>query len=735
MRLLTRLILLAGVSLVPAIVIQTVNELEARSTRRVEVHLQASREAQNAAAEIHRMLEGIRGVLTTLARIPSVQVGASDECDPLFRTLVAENPSYLNIATAGLDGRLQCTAVPARDPNINVRNRPYFKAVETNDFWIGEFTRALSTPYAVLQLAYPLRDNEGRPKGVVWIALTVEAFKDQFVHRMPAQNASLTIVDRNGVILMRLPEHPDLVGQRVPEQYLSLIAEGDPRSANFTGLTGDKRIYGSAPLDMVAKGLAVVYGINEAAAFAPVDQALWRGILLIAIGIFFALVAAILGSRYFFGRPVTALLKAATAWGGGDYGARTGLDRSRDEFGTLGRAFDRMAALIAERNRELQEARDEAVRANDAKTRFLAAASHDLRQPIQATRLFLEVLDGQKLDSASRIALDRAIESHEASQKLLNVLLDISTLEAGAVQPEFSIFPVDEVLSDVVRDFKPAAEIKHMVLRQVTCRASVRSDRVLLTRIVRNLVANAIAHGGGGKVLVGCRHRGEVLRIEVRDTGPGIPRDKIQAIFGDFYQISNQERNRERGFGLGLAIVSRMAMLLGHAVDVRSSPGRGSCFAVDVPLSMLAAPISASAPEAAEFPAPGDSLILVIEDDMLQVLGMEMLLEEWGYRVLTAPSPTAAVSALKQQNHMPALVISDYRLPGEFNGIQGVRHIRTTLNATLPALIVTGETDRECEREAAENGCGILKKPYLPQELHARLRAALLEDRKAQSAA
>lgn len=234
---------------------------------------------------------------------------------------------------------------------------------------------------------------------------------------------------------------------------------------------------------------------------------------------------------------------------------------------------------------ELMEARAEAERANEAKSRFLAAASHDLRQPFQAMRLFHHLLDQQLADVRQREISRKLSEAMSGGEGLLNSLLDISTLEAGRITPSISEVPVREVLAQVTGELEPQATAKGLSLRVVPCSAVVRSDPVLLTRMVRNLLTNAVRYTRDGRVLVGCRRSGSHLRIEVWDTGPGIPADKLDAIFEDFYRLESGREGDGRGLGLGLSIVSRLARLLQHRASVRSWPGRGSVFSIEVSLA------------------------------------------------------------------------------------------------------------------------------------------------------
>ncbi|MBY0430116.1 MAG: HAMP domain-containing histidine kinase, partial [Rhodospirillales bacterium] len=262
--------------------------------------------------------------------------------------------------------------------------------------------------------------------------------------------------------------------------------------------------------------------------------------------------------------------------------ANAGLEqRVRDRTDALEQANQRLTTALA----ETESARSEAELANQAKSRFLAAASHDLRQPLQALHLFLDALSFRLTEPKNCQLVGKAIQALEGGESLLNALLDISTLEAGTVEPEVRDFRVWVLLDQLTQEFDSQALKKGLVLHMVPSSLMIRSDPVLLARIVRNLMSNALRHSRRGRILLGVRRIAGGARIEVWDTGPGIPPDKLQVIFEDFYQLDNPERDRTKGLGIGLSIVERTAHLLGHGVAVRSILGKGSMFAITVPLA------------------------------------------------------------------------------------------------------------------------------------------------------
>jgi signal transduction histidine kinase len=372
---------------------------------------------------------------------------------------------------------------------------------------------------------------------------------------------------------------------------------------------------------------------------------------------------------------------------------------------------------------QLAARKEEAERANVAKSRFLAAASHDLRQPLHAMALFISALKDKNRDAEVGAIVDRLAKSVESLEDLFHALLDISRLDAGTVRPELHTFPVQSLLDGIAGDFAAEAAEKDLRFRVVPCRAFVTSDRLLLDRIVRNLVANAIRYTQTGGVVIGCRRRRASVRIDIGDTGVGIASAHLPDIFQEFYQIDNPARDRSRGLGLGLAIVDRLSRLLNHAVSVRSIPGRGSVFSIEVPLGSAA---QQRAETMREQPTPGTdlagALVVVIDDERAVLDGMGDALGEWGARALLAESLEEARGLLAQAAERPAAIVSDYRLRDRENGIDAIKALQASHGGAIPGILVTGDTAPEHLRAAASSGFHVLHKPIRPAQLHALLR-------------
>ncbi len=378
---------------------------------------------------------------------------------------------------------------------------------------------------------------------------------------------------------------------------------------------------------------------------------------------------------------------------------------------------------------QLRNQKDAAEEANVAKSRFLAAASHDLRQPLHALGLFVQSLHESGLASRERHIIANIRRSVDAMEELFNSLLDISRLDAGVVQPHVTTIPLASVFDSLRFEYAPVARQKHLALIVMKTSVHVRSDVSLLSRIIRNLLSNAVSYTDRGGVVLGCRRSGASVRIEIWDTGRGVPPDRHEEIFREFSQLENPERDRRKGLGLGLAIVQRLARLLGHTIELRSEVGRGSVFSITLPRGSAqdCAPLEAP-PETTTAFDLSHALVLVIDDEAAVQDGMAAVLRKWGCDVVTSGSGEEMLAKLVGVHRLPDLIVSDYRLRGDENGIQVVELLRSEFNVDVPALLVTGDTAPDRLRDAEASGLPILHKPVNPARLRT-LIANLLRER------
>lgn len=370
---------------------------------------------------------------------------------------------------------------------------------------------------------------------------------------------------------------------------------------------------------------------------------------------------------------------------------------------------------------DIMAAQEAAERANKANSAFLAAASHDLRQPVQALSLLNGALRRTVKDERALQMVENQDASLTAMTNLLNSLLDISRLDAGAVIPEWEDFPVQRLVDRLSAEFGRQAQGKGLKFSSVSCGAVVRSDPNLLAEVVTNLVSNAIRYTDKGEVKMECVERDGQCQLEVSDTGIGIEDDQLDDIFREFHQCKLPGASKE-GFGLGLAIVRRLTDLLDHRIDVDSNPGRGSRFTITLPVVDGGATVSDDDEVDAELLEQASGLVILIEDDVNVADAWGLLLEAEGYRVATAASATETVALLNHLDDQPVLLISDFHLLDGSTGVEAVSLIRDFYESEIPAFIVSGDTSKVVKDARLLDNCTLMSKPVDT----ARLLAAAL---------
>jgi len=375
---------------------------------------------------------------------------------------------------------------------------------------------------------------------------------------------------------------------------------------------------------------------------------------------------------------------------------------------------------ITERKRAeeaLKAAMREAERANKAKSRFLAAVSHDMRQPLQAISMYLGALRRSPAGNGHPDILRDIRLCLDGCNELLDDITDISRLDAGVVVPDFSDFAIADLLEHIETSFRSHAHEKGLGFKVLASSAFVHADPRMLARIVQNLVSNAIRHTPAGRVLVGCRRCDGGVALQVWDTGPGIPEAQREAIFEEFYQIGNDQRDRRLGFGLGLAIVRRQAALMGLQVGVNSTTNKGSMFWVRIPVARTAVPAAVSPRETVvdALPLAGRQL-LVIDDEPVQLNAARFFLEGQGAVVEARLSADAAIGCVTE-GFRPHLIVADYRLGEGMTGAIAIEMLRAKLGSSIPAIILTGDTEPQRIADADASGCLLLHKPVAPNAL------------------
>jgi PAS domain S-box-containing protein len=396
----------------------------------------------------------------------------------------------------------------------------------------------------------------------------------------------------------------------------------------------------------------------------------------------------------------------------------------RQAKGELEERVQERTAELARLVQQLSDARQQAETANQSKTRFLAAASHDLLQPLHAARLFSAALLERRPTDDIVAKVDRSLAAVEA---ILDALLDVAKLDAGAVKPSVGTVPLGPLLAALPDSFGALAERNNLDLRIVPTSLNVASDAQLLRRVLQNLVANAVryAPGQGGrraKVLVGCRRRGGQAVLQVWDNGPGIPEDKQPLVFKEFVRLpQNGLAGQERGLGLGLAIVDRIARMLNHPVTVRSEPGRGSCFGVAMPIARERAQAAAARRERPPVRPPAALTVLVVDNEAAVQDGMRTLLQGWGCRVIAAAALPEALAGLAAERLAPDVALVDLHLDNGLDGFAVIAALRAAFGADLPAALISADRSDGVRAQAREQGIAAIPKPVRIAALRALL--------------
>ncbi|MBL9061359.1 PAS-domain containing protein [Tabrizicola sp.] len=398
----------------------------------------------------------------------------------------------------------------------------------------------------------------------------------------------------------------------------------------------------------------------------------------------------------------------------------TDVTAERAALEALSRANETLEARVMERTLELEDALAHAERANASRSRFVAAASHDLLQPLSAAKLFISSIGGEGLDSGAQVALDKAQNALISVEGILDALLDISKLESGKAAVSVGAVNLDRLLRTLAEEFAPMAAAKGLALKVVPCGVVVESDPAYLRRILQNLIGNAIRYTASGRVLVGARRRGGLVRLEVWDTGPGIPEEAQNDIFKEFHRL-NARASASEGMGLGLAIVERACALLGHPLGLNSVVGRGTCFMVQVPSGAAGPmlPLPAELPERRGVQMLAtEKIAFLVENDAELRRALGLLLEKWGMTVLDAASGEEALALIEEIGILPDIFLVDHQLGDGITGIEFLGRIRAA-HGEVPARLITANRGLDVRAAATAAGIEILYKPIDPRALEA----------------
>jgi signal transduction histidine kinase len=403
----------------------------------------------------------------------------------------------------------------------------------------------------------------------------------------------------------------------------------------------------------------------------------------------------------------------------------TDVTPERSAIRAISEANEMLEQRVLERTLELEDALSEAERANASKSRFVAAASHDLLQPLSAAKLYVAALDSDTLDPHAHQNAAKASRALQSVENILSALLDISKLDSGQANLHLSTLSLDRLLAQLRDELAPSALAKGLDLRILRTGAEVRSDATYLRRILQNLVSNAIRYTEAGRVLVGTRRLRKTVRVEVWDTGPGIAEDEQELIFGEFQRL-NATASAADGMGLGLAIVDRACALLSHPLQLRSQVGRGTVFSVELP---LATPLAPQNPPETAAPAAGPAgalqhrIVLLIENDDDLRHALTLTMENWGVDVLPCPDAEEARAILTDIDMAPDAIIADYQLDDGLSGIAAIDGIRAAFGPA-PACVISADRGPELDLACTERGLPLLHKPIDPERLRRFLSGA-----------
>jgi len=413
--------------------------------------------------------------------------------------------------------------------------------------------------------------------------------------------------------------------------------------------------------------------------------------------------------------------------GGGFVTTYTDITARRQAAEQLREAKENLEERVRARTDELHVAKEAAEEANLSKTRFLAAASHDLLQPLNAARLFISTLLERPLEDKNLHLVERADFALKGVESLLGALLEISKLDAGAVPVVFSEFQLSDLFNRIQAEYGPLAAQKGVCLQVVGSSAFVHSDPKLLSRIVRNFVSNAVRYTSQGRILVGARRDGRVLRLCVHDTGAGIAAKDQDLIFEEFRQLEGASKG-DKGAGLGLAIVKRIAQTLGHRVALQSVVGKGACFSVEVPLVENRVARRPKQPVEQRMDSLQGLSVLVIDNEADIQVGMQSLLENWQCRVMVARSYRDARAQIEASAILPEAIVADYHLDNGETGMMCLSALKRDFKATIPALIITADQSDEVRAQITAQGYGMLRKPLKPAKLRAWLSHVMAQN-------
>ncbi|MFG6412937.1 ATP-binding protein [Roseateles sp. DC23W] len=694
-------------------------------------------QAESAAREISSYVANIEAGIQDVAKMPWGRIGYGDDQRRIeFQRLLKAVPAITELQVVDGTGREELhvsRSARARVGSGAMIDEPALAEVQQPDgvrhgrtfFRDGELPTTRFSAF----------DGEGAVVATVDLRLLSEV-----TARLSSTGRSLAYIVDAGGLLIAHPQPTHVLGRRdlSSSEAFNRAARGAGDGSHVRGMSTldfDGQPVITTATKVPGTGWLVFMEQPRSEALKPAWATLTRTLLLVALGGAAALMLSVEFGRR-MAAPIVALRRVTAQVADGQLEATIPPQRE-DEVGDLAADFNRMIsrlrdlyasleAKVAERTAQLSAARDGAERANAAKTRFLAAASHDLRQPMHSISLLLGVLQ-TRLDHPEHLALADKIQSSVATmESLFGNLLDISKLDAGAMQAHVEDVELGWLLHRLEQTWAPQAAEKGLRLRVRACHFVVRGDAALLERITGNLVANAIRYTRTGGVLVGCRRRGDQVELQVWDSGPGIEPRYREAIFEEFFRIEAPGTSAEKGLGLGLSIVQRCVHMLGYSLIVSSRVGYGTLFRLVMPLAPASAASHRASPrQAASQQALEGRFIVVVDDEGMNAHALVDALHACRCHVVAAAGCDEALAELQQHLRVPDLIVTDYQLGGGRDGFEVISRLRQHYDDDIAALMVTANTDASLQPRASAANTRLLHKPIGLQRLLEAMQSSL----------
>lgn len=730
-----RLLLLVLLAVVPALALTLYTHLEERRRAAAQVQDEALRLARLISADHERLIEGARQLLVTLARLPAVRGRDPAACSALFAMLLKQYPLYANLGATRADGNIVCSALPLTQP-INAADRAWFqRAVQTRQVAVGEYQIGRITKKATVNFGYPILDEAGRVRAVVFAALDLAWLNELAAQAQLPPGSMLTVIDRKGTTLVRYPDQAKWIGMSMPESRIvkAILAHQGVGTAEAPGADGSPRLFSFAPLGRTPQGADayVSIGIPTAVAFADADRTLVRNLAGLALVAVLALVAAWVGGDLFILRHVQALVRATKRLSAGDLRARTGPPYGKGELSHLARAFDEMAESLERaegrrrleeelrrKNYELEQQNRSIQEANRLKTEFVSMVSHELRTPLTSIQGYVDVLlEGEtgKLGDEQQECLAIVRANAQRLLGLINDLLDISRIEAGRIELQRTALDLAPVICGVATSLRPLIQGKgqQLTLDLPDTLPAVWGDRNRVTQVLTNLVSNAHKYTpAGGHITVAARPDDGFVRVDVQDTGIGLSSEEQAQLFTKFFRGRNRTGQAAGGTGLGLVITRALVELHGGQITVSSAPGRGSTFSFSLPATQAIPEATTREPAAAPI-RPG-ALVLVVDDEPDIANLIRRHLERAGLRVLLAHDGAEALRLAQAER--PDLITLDVLLP-DTDGFAVLDRLKSDpATAAIPVMLISVLPD-----EGRGKLLGVLDYVHKPLQEHTLL--------------